>query len=443
MDEKRRRARSPLPKHDLREAPATSLAAALALAAALGCGVNPGPPDGYLYTLDQLVPGAADGGWPLANEVVTPAGGELALLSDPYSPGAQVMQDSATDGLNIQPAFSEGQVAAYATTEVWEEWPGPVWLQPLYFPVTGIDPDTGAFQFLTSPPLPIFGVNTSSRFYSSYWQIYYVMVPPGADPSQFISVKSVLDSGYPLIEGALTFCAVGPANVNLAHAQGATGAVRPLTNDPIALRNTGTGWIEGQQVRYIDFGRSRYVRDPDASDPAVVEADALYQFAVRDPATGAPIPLDLPRVGGTGPLGQHRAPTFAGGRPEFGSLWHEYLVLLNPTSGGAPGFFVPNDHPGLRALVARQAAGQTQWAPAPDPSLDNLAPAVAAAYTLRVALNPTACFVQPNAAFPNGPCIWLDSQQAIEGNIAAQLIYDTQDLASCPLVEFADAGVAP
>ncbi len=432
MDEKPRRARS-----------LVSTAAALAVLS-IGCGVNPGTPDGYLYTLDQLVPGAADGGWPLADYVVTPRGQELTLLSDPYTPGAQAVQDGASDGLNIQPAFSEGAPAAYATTEVWDEWPGPVWLQPLYFPITGIDPNTGAVQFLEpTSPTPIFGVNTSSRFYSSYWQIYYVLVPLGTDPDQFVSVKSVLDPGYPLIEGALTFCAVGPANVNLAHAQGATTAVQPLTGTSIRLRNASTGWIEGQQVNYIDFGRSRYIRDPNASDPAVVEADALFQFAVRNPATGAPLALDLPRVGGTGPLGHHRVPTFAGGRPEFGTLWHTYLVLLNATSGSPPGFFVPNDHPGLRALVAKQAAGQTQWAPAPDSSLNSISPAIAAAYTLRVALNPGACFVQPNPQFPAGPCIWLDSQQAIESNIAMQLIYDSEQLASCPLVEFNGQEVAP
>ncbi len=139
----------------------------------------------------------------------------------------------------------------------------------------------------------------------------------------------------------------------------------------------------------------------------MIEADALYQFAIRNPATGAPVPLDLPRVGGTGPRGQHRPPSIVQGRPQFGALWHEYQVLLNPAGGAdTPAFFIPNSNPGLRALVVAQALGQTQFSPAPDPSLDALDASIASAYTLRLAANPTTCFQQPNPRFgqTGDPC---------------------------------------
>lgn len=434
---------------------------ALICAALVACGVNPTPyGDAYLYTLDQLVPGSRSGTWTLANDIITPAGGTIALLSPPYS-STVVRQAAGLDGINIKAAFVEGGPAAYATTETWQSWPGPVWVQPLYFVVRGFNAATGNPNFVPNPttltPTPVFGLGTESTFYSSYWQIYYLNIPNDVDPGQFTSSKAVLDSGYPLVEGALTFCALGPATTNLAidNIDGGSPVV-PLTNLPIHLRGHAPGWVEGQEINFIDFGRSRFTRDAAASDPAIVEADALFQFAVRNPADGSHKPLDLPRVGGTGPYRHHRAPELVQGRPQFGTLWHEYQVVINPPAqllngATAPGFFVPNSKPALRQKVVDEALGQTQWAPAPDPSLDSLAASVAAAYTLRLALNPTQCFAQPNPLFgkpasqgaPFDPCIWLDSQVAVENYFPAALIYDVDTLDSCPLVEYQGAEVAP
>jgi hypothetical protein len=428
---------------------------ALICAALVACGVNPTPyGDTYLFTLDQLVPGSRDGTWPLANDIITPAGGTIALLSPPYS-NRVVKQAAGLDGINIHPAFVEGGPAAYATTEAWTDWPGPVWVQPLYFVVSGFDALTGNPNFVLNPttmsPTPVFGIGTDSKFYSSYWQVYYLNIPAGVDAGQFTSSKAVLDSGYPLIEGALTFCALGPATTNLVVENPDTGSpIVPITNLPIQLRGHAAGWVEGEMINFIDFGRSRFTRDDTSSDPAIVEADVLFQFAVRNPADGSHKPLDLPRVGGSGPYGHHKAPQLVQGRPQFGTLWHEYQVVINPAaqlSNGAtaPGFFVPNSEPLLRQKVVDEALGQTQWSPAPDPSLDSLDPGVAAAHTLRLALNPTQCFVQPNPLFgkTGDPCIWLDSQVAVEHYFPAALIYDTDRLDSCPLVEYQGVEVAP
>src|SRR5205085_8845979 len=106
-------------------------------------------------------------------------GQPLPLLSPPFA-GAPALQRPDVDGLNVYPAFSEGQPAAYTTTEVWQHFPA-VWLQPLYIAITGfVD---GAPKFLPAAA-PIFGVGTRTRFYSPYWQIYYVTVPADLRPDR-------------------------------------------------------------------------------------------------------------------------------------------------------------------------------------------------------------------------------------------------------------------
>ena len=58
-----------------------------------------------------------------------------------------------------------------------------------------------------------------------------------------------------------------------------------------------------------------------------------------------------------------------------------------------------------------------------------------------MALNPFECFQQPNPKFPAGPCVWIDSQRALETNFGEVLISDTGRLSSCPLVYFNGAVV--
>jgi hypothetical protein len=428
--------------------------ALLALAALLAsaCGVNPPPPEASLETLDSLLPRARARD-PEALGFVTPAGGLLPFLSDPYAPGAQVHQVSTQDGINVFPSFSEGASAAYAITEYWDQFPE-VWAQPLYFLTKGFNTATGGPIFLDGQP--VFSVGTASRFYSSYWQIYYVTVPASftGTTKDLSSEKLIFDSGYPIAKGALTFCAIGPQGTNLAWAGetalSATGTTvnitrQPLTHAVIPLRGASPGWVEQTPVWYIDFGRNRY----QINDDLVVEADALYKFALRG-LDGSPVPLGLPSVGGTGPQGQWRTPVLVQGVPEFGSLWHEYLVLLNPANGQLPGAthppapFIPIAKSGLRAQIAATATTATGnpaygalYTPLPDPSIElGQTAATINEYTLRVARNPFDCFEQPNPAFPGGPCVWLDSQLAVEGNIGEELIVDTQRLSSCPLLWF-------
>jgi hypothetical protein len=215
------------------------------------------------------------------------------------------------------------------------------------------------------------------------------------------------------------------------------------------MRGAAAGWVEGEKVWFVDFGRSRFLVD----DALVVEADALFKFAVRD-ANGKPKLLPLPSVGGTGPLYRWVPPKLVQGVPEFGSLWREYAVILNPANGALPGAnhppapFIPQAAVGLRAMVAGAinatfaSTGGTAYGalytPVPDADVEAkwAADPALAEYTLRVAKNPFECFQQPNPAFPAGPCVWLDSQRAVEQNVGELLITETGRLSSCPLVYF-------
>ena len=440
-------------------------AAALLLCGAAACGLNPPPPAASLETLDSLSLRARNRD-PEALALYTPVGYTLPFLSDPYAPGVTAKQATLVeyggDGINVFPAFSEGRAAAYAVTEYWDGFPK-VWLQPLYFLISGFDPATGGPLFVDR--VAIFGINTGSRFYSSYWQIYYVRIPDKSTlkASDLSSEKAIFDSGFPLIKGAVTFCALSLNQTNLAWsgelaADGKTKVTaHPLVpTAKIKLRGTSLAWVEGEQVWSADFGRNRFLLDP--ADPNAVEADALFKFAIRD-ANGHAQLLPLPSVGGTGPLYHWVRPKLVQGVPQFGTLWREYSVILNPTNGGLPGAnhppapFIPQARPGLRKLVADAInsafAGSTStsygelYTPLPDAAIEaNVAadPALAE-YTLRVARNPFECFQQPNPTFPKGPaeggvCVWLDSQRAVEENLGELLIRDTGRFSSCPLVWF-------
>ena len=398
----------------------TARLAALCLLCAACAGDPENVPAGRLFTVEDMLRLARTGGsvGPLpATMFAVPRGQLLMMLSPPFS-DAPAVQRGDQDGLNVFTAFSEGRPAAYTTTEAWIGFPK-VWVQPLYLPVVGFDAE-GRAQALPGAQV-VFGIGTRSRFYSPYWQIFYLVVPPGTAPNRFKSAKDVLDSGLPLVAGGGTFCAIAPPEVSLAEAQGSSGPVRPIFGDAVKV-NLARGWVEGEQVYYLDFGRNRFNWD----DKHVFEEAALFDFTVRG-TDGSLKSLGLPKVGGTGPLRSGIPARFAGGKPQFGALWRVYQTLL-PSGAGA---FIPSG----RAALRGQYPG--------------LAPAIAAEieargdvdeYLLRVAGDPT-CF-QSAARFP-GDCRWLDSQAAIEGAIPDSNIRDTGMLVTCPFLTFDGQAVLP
>jgi hypothetical protein len=399
------------------------------LAACAGSQDLPAP--AKLWTVEDLQRLARNGGATAgipASTWVALRGQALPLLSPPFT-DAQQLQRSDMDGLNVYPAFSEGRTAAYTTTEIWENFPA-IWVQPLYLPITG-------FANGAAVPLPgayvIFSVGTRTRFYSPFWVIHYLVVPPETAPDRFTSSKQVLDSGYPIIEGRGTLCVIAPPDVQLAQPPG-NKAVRPLFNQQELKVNYSTGWVDGVAVSYIDFGRNRFTWN----EANVVDEAALFDLGVRNDAGGY-TSLNLPRVGGTGPLLSNTPARVIGPRPQFGALWHVYQSYL-PAGAGV---FIPSSKPGLRAQVVA-AANQSNAAPeasvAPPIAPQNEARADAPNYLLRTAVN-ASCFQDVNN-FPES-CRWLDSQAAVEREIPRQLILDTGLYQTCPFLAYNDVPVPP
>jgi hypothetical protein len=365
------------------------------LLAAAACAAPPAPDPWTLQTIDAL-----------AAPNLVPAGGDLTLLRSPYpAVGSGTGRQQATQrGLTVFPAFSEGKPAAYMTTELWRNF-DEVWAQPLYVDLTRQDS-------------PIFGVDSTSRFYSPYWQVFLYSHPAGVP--EFRDARDVLDSKVALSPNSGKYCAITRDSTLLAAIQqGDASPVRPLNGDPVTAPRNGHAYAAGNEVSFIDLGNAqRFVFDPVT---LVVEETPLYAFALPD-ANGFPAEVDLPRVGGTGPPhharcdGKGNCTGLIGGIPEFGALWRVYDVLLPATAD----VYVPANLPELQAKV--RAMGFT--APPPASSLGN-------DFVLRVAVDGKTCL----AADPS-TCTWLDSQNQIESQIVEWRVTKTGTLVSCPLVEF-------
>jgi len=375
---------------------------ALLLAA---CAAPPAPDPWTLWTIDTL---EAKGDPAVAN-----AGAPLTLLQSPYpllGAGTGVQQSSQR-GLTVFPAFSEGKPAAYMTTEVWQNFDA-VWVQPLYVePIKNGNP-------------PVFGVDSGTRFYSPYWQVFNYSHPAGA--REFRSAKDVLDSHVSLAPGTAKFCAITrDATLGAAIQQGDTAPVRPLNGDFVTVPRNGHAYADGNDVSFIDLGNAqRFTFDPAT---LIVDETPLYAFALPD-VSGFPAQVDLPKVGGTGPPhgprcdGHGNCTGVIGSIPEFGSLWRIYDVLL---PAGAD-VYVPSSLPALRAKVLAMGFAATPTA-APLPS----------EFILRVAVNGAVTPATPSC-FASDPstCRWLDSQNAIEANVVDWRVTRTGTLVTCPLIEF-------
>lgn len=391
-------------------------AALLVLAAcAAACSEGAEHQAGRLFTLFTL---GEEPGRAFAPGVVVPRGAPLPLLSAPYR-AANATQAPDLEGLTVYPSFLNGHPSAFVVTEIWDEFPR-VWAQPVYVPVTALDPVAGP-QPLPGA-LPVFGVPPGSRFYSPYWITWYVLVPAGFSGS-LTSAAQVLDSGFPLVQGPNAYWTLCPPGTSVAHEAGKL-PVRPLTLDPLKARTVQQGWVDGAPAFFLSFGRDRFR----TNDARVVAETALYRFALRGP-DGEPVPLDLPPVHGTGPFRAPRAFDAPNNIPQFGALSHEYWALLQTRpSDPVPGVFVPAAMTALRAQVAAQLG--PQFVPLPGPVAEGLPERDQ--FVLRVATD-AACFGQGD--FPFG-CTWLDSQASVENNLPAQALVDRKWLTATAIVLF-------
>jgi len=348
----------------------------------------------------------------------------IKFLSSPFNPGTQ-LQEPDREGLVVQPAFSDANPAAFVTTEIWDGYPR-VWAQPMYVFVSGFDRSGG--PVVVAGSLPVFAFGTGSGFYSPYRQVWWVTIPSGGH-ADFRTTDQVLASGYTLTQGPLRYAALGPREMEVGRTVDSV-PVHPFTGDLLQARLSHEAWVEGAAASYMDFGDDRF-RINAANN--VVQEVALFRFAFFGP-DGTPQALDVPPVVGTGPLGTPRAADAPNGLPRFGALRHEYLANISPVPGQpAPGIFVSATRPELRAdLIAKYGAA---FVPLPSAQAENLPEREQ--FTMRVAFD-SSCFNLSD--FPQS-CIWLDTQQNIEGNLPSTAFTDTKRFSSGPFVFF--DGVAP
>ncbi len=370
------------------------------------CTPPPAPDPWTLWTIDTLEA--------RHDPAIVEPGAALTLLQSPFPlvGSKSGLQQSSQRGLTVFPAFSEGKPAAYMTTEVWQNF-DEVWVQPLYVDVTRQNP-------------PIFGVDSSTRFYSPYWQIFTYAHPSGA--AEFRSARDVLDAKVPLAPNSAKFCAITRDPTLLAAIQQGDGApVRPLNGDPVTTPRNAGAYADGNDVWFVDLGNAqRFTFDPAT---LIVEETPLFAFALPD-ANGFPAQVDLPKVGGTGPPHAPRcnghalapdgvSPCVFGGIPEFGSLWRVYDVLLP----AAADVYVPASLPDLVTRVKAMGFAATQLPSTVAPLSND--------FVLRVAANGKACLASDPAT-----CVWLDSQNQIESQVVDWRVTKTGTLVTCPLVEF-------
>ncbi len=373
-------------------------AAPLLLAAICACQSTPRL-EGDLATAADLRAMAAAGD-PRGTQAIALRGTPLKFLSDPYQAGQTVAEDPAFDGLVVQPAFADAHAAAMVTTALWTEFPK-VWAEPAYVLVTGFD---ARGPVLLPGAFPILGVGAGSRFYSPFWQVFYALVPAGTGAAAVRSGEDVIARNYPLTAGPLVLWSIVPQGLGIGSPAN-TLPVHPFTADPLLARLPEQAWLDRGLVFFLDFGENRFRM----SDTNVVTEVALFHLAIHAP-DGTVLPLGVPPIVGTGPLRGAKAADAPNGISQFGALQHAYTAVISPTSfGTTPAIFVSVSRPALRqALIAKLGAALL---PLPSPQAERLQEREQ--YTLRVALDGT-CFADTN--FPD-TCLWLDSQQAIEGNL--------------------------
>jgi hypothetical protein len=394
----------------------------LLLAVACGPSGQGSEPPPHIWTLRQvrevsLLSGTIAG--VPATEWVTPRGQPIPQWSPPFSE-TPLLQSGQQDGLNVLPAFSEGRPAALAVAEVWERVPE-VWAQPWYVLVTAYEP-SNPMQYRLKDSAPVVDIEEESLFYSPFWEIIFVVVPEDTPPDRYTSATALLSARLPMHHGGGLLAPLAPADVLPAVAESLPGPIRPLTGEAVGGARQGETWLHGRRVPFLSFGSGTFTWSTESGRLGLIDEAALYVFAGAG-SDGQPTPLGLPMVIGTGPRGAGRpARVSAAGVPQFGALTRPHLALL-PTSAGP---FVPGTL-GLLKDTLRSERGVNVVDVHPDIE----ARADAKDYVLRVALNPD-CFKDP-ARFP-GACRWLDSQAAVETNLAPSSLVRQDVLFTSPIL---------
>jgi hypothetical protein len=286
----------------------------------------------------------------------------------------------------------------------------------------------------------IFSVGADSRFYSPFWQVIYVDLPDEAAADALKSVRDVLNSGYPLEPGPGKTVSLVPAPPTVQ---------TPPPPIPVA----GTGWLDGQQVSFLDFGGATFHWNADA----VIEETPLYVPVYRT-AAGALKPLGPTTIAAPGPLPASvtEVPSLApvvNGQPRYAAYWRLYLVVIPPFNPNAP-----MGTPNVTVFAPPNGGLMQQLMNDGFPVVTGYADAVATAdfsaiaqYEGRVSLSPWGvngrpdCFDDPTK-FPASPlkagCGWLGSQDQIEMYFSDGIIR-TDVTVTCPVVRFDNMDINP
>jgi hypothetical protein len=343
---------------------------------------------------------ALNDGRPVAPSASFPGGFPASMFLKKTDKGAVI---------NVIPAFSEGQPAAFIATELWVNYPE-IWAQPWYFLVTAwnsASPQSNRLKEadgMTNTP-PLFDVGPKSKFYSPFWQVFYALVPKDTPPGKYTSVEQLMNDKAPVFPGLLFTYSVKPDAV-----EGNNMLNHPLMEKPIgALTAVPKSYVDGESMSYFQTSANFRI-----DSRLVVEEVPQFILTTRDKSNGNPVPLGAPNVIGSGPLFARRPVDAPGGRPRFGGYTRLYVAVAPATSAA---FDAEASPMAAAALTAKMV----------DPK----------AYQGRVASN-RACFDQPT--FPDG-CAWLDSQAAIEDALGPINIERTDVTMASSLVFYNGKGI--
>jgi hypothetical protein len=371
------------------------VAAFAALIAAAGCSQAPTAPAAKLWTLfdvQALYAGGRLGSDAIAANDGLPGGILLDLILNSPTP-------EGVSTLDVRTAWSNNQLVAFLTTEVWVNYPQ-VWMQPVYVPVTRAsagDP----LQFLggLSQPTPIFSVGPASAFYSPFLQIVYAEVPADTAPDALTSSRQILDGGYPLTPSEGRTMPLVPDNVALP----TTVDLPPTVDLPTHVSPPATGYLDGAVVSFLDLGPSMFTWDPNGN---VVQEAAIYVLTFIGPDGKVLASPKIPTVLGAGPSGSGVA--LPGGTQRNSAYYRVHTVVM-PTTARV--FVQPGS--ALEMELPDDLLPFTGFAPgASDLQI--------AKFSGRVALD-GACFSDPTLLDPTSTssnrCIWLGSEAALQTNL--------------------------
>ncbi len=234
--------------------------------------------------------------------------------------GVRLFSDTQdTDaGLVLFPGVADGVSAPFVITDLWSNHPEP-WVQPVWAPRDELGRPV-------MDVVNVFPVGLESTFYSPYWRAE-LLPTQGLTVDTYKRATDVLNRPVRPQEGPMVLCPFVEDGVGFAN--DGSGLTDPATLRPVQPKADWDGkwskaWVEGETVRYFDFGADRAPFD----GQHVIEANAYFFVTARGQK-----PLPITAVLPSQPL-RH-------------ALVRRVDVVLPP--GSAP--YVPDDRPGLRTLL--------------------------------------------------------------------------------------------